>query len=133
MIENCYTFKSYESLIGDNKKYNLHNSLNNKNCIKNIFYFNNFYFTVYTKNINNFYKTFVYISDNEGNFITENKNTIKNPAEIYLDDKNLIMTDIGNDIEKLHFRVLHEIFYNLVISHNCYDFERFNNMDKIFN
>jgi hypothetical protein len=131
MIENCYTFKN-ESLICEKSKYHLHNSFINKNCIKNIFYFNNFYFTVYTKNINNFYKTFVYISDNEGNFITENKNTIKNPVEIYLDDKNLIMTDIGNDIEKLHFRVLHEIFYNLVISNNCYDFERFN-MDKIFN
>lgn len=125
MIENCYTFKSYDSLIEENQKYYLYNSLIDTNYIKNIFYFDNFYFTVYTKNNINFYKTFVYISDKEGNFITENKNIIKNPLEIYFDDKNLIMTEIGDDIEKLHFKVLYEIFYNLVISYNCYDLKRF--------
>jgi len=127
MIENCYTFKNYELLIEENPQYYLHNSLIEQKCIKNIFYFNNFYFTVYTKDNNKFYKSFVYISDNQGYFVTENKNIVKNPSEIYFDDKNLIITEIGNNIENLHSKVLYEIFYNFVISYNCYDFKRFNN------
>ena len=128
MIENYYALSEYnfDNKLFNNTKYVLEKSYFSDNFIKNIFYFDNFYFTVFTKNISNYYKTFVYISDKEGNFITENKKVITNPSEIYLDDKNLLLTDIDYDIKELHYKVLYEIFNNLVISYNCYDFKRFN-------
>jgi hypothetical protein len=125
MISIYHENKEYENLLNNNE-YKLLKSYKNDISIKNIFHFYNFYFTVYTLKHNNYYKSYVYISNREGIFIKNDKNSLDDPKNIYSEDINLLLTQIGNNMFSLHLEVLKEVLYNLNLSYNSFDFKRFN-------
>lgn len=125
MISVYHENKEYENLLNNNE-YKLLKSYKNNISIKNIFNFYNFYFTVYTLKHNNYYKSYVYISNSEGFFIKSDKNILDDPKNIYSEDINLVLTQIGNNMLSLHLEVLKEVLSNLNLTYNSFDFKRFN-------